>query len=423
MIHLLARHTLGFISGSGASGLAWFLLTATFLLVGAALDPETNERTIEEIKAESISRATAGVYPLIGLDPEDVQEAFHSVHSKDSDEWAGAFSGVADRYMARAQAEENADPGKANTDYLRAWRLYYFGNWPYPISAGKKRAYAKALEAFAAHGRLLDPSIEMVRIPFEASEIRGYMRLPKSVSGPAPIVIAINGADSRKENMSANFDAAIPWGIGYIAVDTPGTGECPIKGSPTAERIYSRVIDYLLTRSDVDKTRIAAEGQSYGAYWAAKLAIVERGRLRVVVAQSPGIDGWFKHPPTKKTLLRNREYLFGLPDVVLSIYEGAENFEDLAALYPRLSLVNQGLIGKPTTPMLIIAGLKDTLVPVSDVWLILSSGDVPKEAWINPQGGHLGRQTGVWPDPKIFGEIIIPYLARHVDARPPKNAA
>ena len=390
-----------------------------FPVIGTASTQEPVERSLEEIKVESLARANAGVYPLIGLDPTDVQEAFDSIRSNDPDEWAAAFSGVADRYMNRAQVEEKIDSAKANAGYLRAWRLYYFGNWPYPISAGKKRAYAKALEAFAAHGRLLDPPVEMVRIPFENSELRGYMRLPKRAAGPVPVVIAINGADSRKENMSNNFDAAISWGIGYIAVDTPGTGECPVKGSPTAERIYSRVIDYLLTRSDVDKNRIAAEGQSYGAYWAAKLAIVERARLRVVVAQSPGIDGWFKHPPSKQDLLRNREYLFGLPDVILSLYEGAENFDDLAAAYPKLSLADQGLIGKPTTPMLIIAGLKDTLVPISDAWLMLSSGDVPKEAWINPQGGHLGRQTGVWPDPRIFREVIVPYLARHLDVKTP----
>jgi hypothetical protein len=51
-------------------------------------------------------------------------------------------------------------------------------------------------------------------------------------------------------------------------------------------------------------------------------------------------------------------------------------------------------------------------VPISDIYLLLNSGDVPKEAWINPLGGHLGRQVGVWPDPRIFKEVIIPWLVR-----------
>jgi hypothetical protein len=52
--------------------------------------------------------------------------------------------------------------------------------------------------------------------------------------------------------------------------------------------------------------------------------------------------------------------------------------------------------------MLIIGGVKDTQVPISDIYELLSAGDVPKEAWINPSGGHLGRQVHVWPDPRIL---------------------
>ena len=42
------------------------------------------------------------MYPLIGLDPADVREAFAKINTTDNDEWAAAFSAVADRYMAKA---------------------------------------------------------------------------------------------------------------------------------------------------------------------------------------------------------------------------------------------------------------------------------------------------------------------------------
>jgi esterase FrsA len=86
---------------------------------------------------------------------------------------------------------------------------------------------------------------------------------------------------------------------------------------------------------------------------------------------------------------------------------------------PKMSLVQQGLLGKPTAPMLIIGGVLDTQVPIDDLYLILSKGDVPKEAWINPRGGHLGRQVGVWPDPLIFRQVIIPWLVKTLE--PPAN--
>jgi esterase FrsA len=101
----------------------------------------------------------------------------------------------------------------------------------------------------------------------------------------------------------------------------------------------------------------------------------------------------------------------------MSIFEGVKNVEDLEAVFPKMSLVKQDLLGKPMAPMLIIAGVLDTQVPISDIYLLLSKGDVPKEAWINPQGGHLGRQKKVWPDPIIFKQVIIPWLLRALDVK------
>jgi dienelactone hydrolase len=392
-------------------------MLSAFVLTGIAF---AQERTLDEIKTEAIKRAENGMYPLIGLDPADVKEAFASIKTTDNDEWAAAFSAVADRYMAEAKALEKTDPAKANANYIRAWRTYSFGRWPVPASPGKQRAYAKALEAFLAHAKFMDPPLEVVRIPFEGSEIVGYLRLPKNAQGPVPVVIAISGLDSRKEDLSENFGAVVPHGIGFIGIDSPGTGQAPIKASENAERMFSRVIDFLQTRPEVDKTRIGMDGQSFGAYWATKLAIIEHARLKAVVAQSPPADATFARDFVINKTLGNREYLFGLAPALMSIYDGAKTVDDLATILPKMSLVKQGLLGKPTAPMLIIAGALDTQVPVSDAYLILNSGDVPKEAWINPQGGHLGRQVKVWPDPVIFREVIIPWLVRKLGTEIPK---
>jgi esterase FrsA len=381
----------------------------------SALAQAQKERSLDEIKAEAIKRAENGMYPLIGLDPADVKEAFAAIKTSDYDEWAAAFSAVADRYMAQAKAAESTDPAKASALYVKAWRLYSFGRWPTPASPGKKRAYAKALEAFLAHARLQDPPLEVVRIPFEGSEIVGYLRLPKNAKAPVPIVIAISGLDSRKEDLSENFGAILPYGIGFIGLDSPGTGQAPIKASENAERMFSRVIDYLQTRPEVDKTRIGMDGQSFGAYWATKLAILEYARLKGVVAQSPPADATFQKDFVLNKTLGNREYLFGLGPALMSIFEGANSVDDLSVIFPKMSLVSQGLLGKPTAPMLLIAGVLDTQVPISDTYLILNSGDVPKEAWINPQGGHLGRQVKIWPDPVIFRLVIIPWLVRNLE--------
>jgi esterase FrsA len=380
-----------------------------------------SERTIDEIKTEAVRRAQVGQYPLIGLDPADVSEVFKSVHTKDKDEWAAAFMGVADRYMNEAKSLEKADPAKANADYIRAWRLYSFGRWPIPASPGKQRSYEKAIEAFLAHARFWDPPLEIVRIPFEGKEIIGYLRLPKNANGPVPLVLAVNGLDSRKEDLSESFSAILPFGIGFFAVDGPGTGQNPIKVSENAERVLSRVLDYIATRPEIDKNRVAMHGVSWGAYWATKMAIVERARLKGASAQSPPTDTFFQKDFLMNSLIGNREYLFDQIPALMAIFDNVQTVDEMAEVLPKMSLVKQGLLGKPMAPMLILAGVRDTQVPISDIYLLLSQGDVPKTAWINPAGGHLGRQVGVWPDPRIFKEVIIPWLVHTLEPEAAKE--
>src|ERR1700739_78292 len=115
-----------------------FRSMVALLAAGAAFAEAQKERTLEEVKEEAIKRAENGMYPLIGLDPADVREAFSALHNMDNDEWAAAFSHVADRYMAQAKEAEKTDPAKASALYIKAWRLYSFGRWPVPSSPGKK---------------------------------------------------------------------------------------------------------------------------------------------------------------------------------------------------------------------------------------------------------------------------------------------
>ncbi len=377
---------------------------------------QARERTLAEIKAEAVRRAETGMYPVIGLDPADLKEAFASIHTKDKDEWAAAFMRVADRYMNEGRALDKTDPAKADANYVRAWRLYSFGRWPVPSSPLKQESYEKAMEAFLAHARFWDPPLQVVRIPFEGSQIIAYLCLPKDRKGPVPLVIAVNGLDSRKEDLAESFRAIVPSGIAYLAVDGPGTGQAPIKVTEHADRMLSRVLDYIQTRPEIDKTRVAMHGVSWGAYWATKMAIVEHARLKCASAQSPPIDEFFQKDFLTKSLLGNREYLFDQVPALMAIYDRVKTMADLEAVSARMSLVKQGLLGRPMAPMLVLAGVKDTQVPIADIYLLLDHGDVPKTAWINPQGGHLGRQVKVWPDPKIFKQVLIPWLVRALEA-------
>ena len=389
----------------------WAALTC---LVGEVASAQTADRSIEEIRTETLARSQIGAYPLLGIQPADAGDALGRIKSRDPDEWAAAWSAVADGYMAKAKAA--SDPRDADANFIRAWRLYYFGQWPAPTSAGKQAAYQRAIDAYLQHARYFDPPLEVVRIPYRDKEIVGYLRLPANAPRPVPLVLVISGLDSRKETVAETYAAALPQGIGFFAVDSPGTGEAPRKADETADDIYSRVLDYLATRPEVDRNRIVVHGQSFGGYWAAKLAHTEARRLAGAIAQSPPIHRTFQ-PDFFRGRIYTREYLFDLLPANLFVY-GLKSADELIAFLPNMSLQAQGLLGKPTAPILIVGGTKDTQVPIDDLELLLNSGIEPREAWINPAGGHMGRTPTTWPDPVIFRKIILPWEVRHTSQKP-----
>jgi esterase FrsA len=396
------------------------MMSALFVIdsVSAQIAPP---RTLDELKQETQRRVDNNLAPAGGIKSEDAREALANLHSLAPDDWAAVWSAIAERYDKRAKDEEAAGNKKgAQEDYRMAWRYYSFARWPVLNSPGKREAYQNALAAFHDYVRFLDPPLETVHIPFEGKEIIGYLRLPKGVR-PAPLVLTISALDSRKEDGVQGEDAAfIRNGIGFFAVDEPGTGQAPITADVGAERMFSRILDYLATRPEVDSHRIVVRGVSWSGYWAAKLAYVERDRIRGAVVQGGPVDDYFS-AAWQRPGLGTREYLFDLFPARASVY-GVKTLNEFLAFGPRMSLKTEGFLGKPSAPMLIINGEKDTQVPIADLYTLLHSGGTPKEAWVNPNGGHTGRSAD-WPNSRISAEIVLPWIkARLASPTEEKNA-
>lgn len=192
-------------------------------------------------------------------------------------------------------------------------------------------------------------------------------------------------------------------------MDSPGTGESPLPASDNAERMYRHAIDVLTQRDDVDVSRLGIYGASFGGHWAVKLAIAERERLRCVVAQSPPIHAAFQ-PDHIRRAASNTEYLFDYLPAAMSTFDNVLTIDQLIEARAGLSLVKQCILDAETAPLLIVGGVRDTQVPIADLELLLTTGKSPKEGWINPVGGHMGRQVQGWIDETIFASVITPWL-------------
>lgn len=367
-------------------------------------------RTLDQLKQEVLRRVERNLPPLGGIGAEDARAALAAIDSLGREQWARAWSTVAETYFARAASLEACAPQQARNHYWHAWRLHHFARWPVENSPAKQSAKNRALEAFRCYGRLLEPALETVRMPFEDQQISAYLRLPTGVR-PAPLVIAIAGLDSRKEDFAAHADQYLQRGVGLLTTDLPGTGECPIAAAPDSDRLFSALLDYLATRTDIDAARVVVQGRSWSGYWAAKLAHTERVRLRGSVMHGGPIHHYFQ-PDWLRASLATDEYLYDYLPAKEKLF-GADGLDVLLARAQRFSLLESGILDQPCAPMLLVNGARDTQIPIADLYLLLEHGDA-KEAWVNPQGGHMGRSPQ-WPAAAISERVVMPWIARRLE--------
>ncbi len=363
-------------------------------------------RDLAALKQEVQHRADRGMPPVSGVTPEDTRAALARIGNLGRDEWAAAFSAVADAHWSRARSLEQGDRAAAAKAYWQAWRVFHFARWPTENSPAKQKAKSRALDSFRKHAELLDPPVETVRIPFEGMEIVAYLRLPAKIR-PAPLVFGIAGLDSRKEDLAAHTDAYLKNGLALFAVDLPGTGESPhAAGEVASDRIFSAALDYLAKRPEIDAARIVVQGRSWSGYWAAKLAVTERERLRGSVMHGGPIHHYFQRQWLEPSLATG-EYLYDYLEAKCAMH-GASGLDDLVARARPFSLLDQGLLDRPSAPMLLVNGARDSQIPIADLYLLLEHGDA-KDAWVNPAGGHMGRSKE-WPSPAIAEKVLMPWI-------------
>ena len=393
-----------------------FLLPLLLLAPVLATAQIAPTRTWPELKEAVQDRVNRNAYPLTGYGKEEVREVLSRINSLDRDEWARSWMQQGDKHFAEARRAQGAGQrAKAREAYLNAWRYYGFGAWPTQNSEGKREAHRWATAAFREYAALADPAIEVLRVPFEGKEITAYLQLPPGIR-PAPLVMSVGGLDSYKEYVVEQYGPGyLAAGLGYLAIDMPGTGEAPIKIDLGAERMFSRLLDALVARKDIDAKRIGFMGVSWGGHWAARVGYTEKDRLRGSVDWAGPADLYFSREWQSKAL-GTREYLFDLFAARAGVY-GVTTLDEFYAYGPRMSLKNGDWLTRPAAPMLLVNGEKDTQVPIEDLYLLLRNG-TPKEAWVNPQGGHIGRGAG-WSDARIFKEVVVPWLAAKLNSNAP----
>jgi hypothetical protein len=349
-------------------------------------------KNLEEIKA--MVRERTGKRNIFRLAKrEDVESVLANLTSKDPELWAREWSRVAKVYEQKgAELEQSGKFKEARDAYIQAYAYYATGRYPTPHTPGKMECFHKSLRMYEKAGKYFDPVLERVEVPFGDTKIPIYVRVPQN-GQKHPIVINFGGIDSFKAESYEYDEGLQKVGMSTCAMDMPGVGECPIKASPTAESLFSAVIEYLAKRPDVDAKRIAIMGRSFGGYWAAKMAHVEAQRLRASVVWGGGVHYFFQEDWLREST--NAESYLMDHDIARCRLFGINNVDALVEPWSALSLKDQGWLDKPSCPMLMVNGKNDLQTPIDDLYILLEYG-MPKSARVFP-GGHMGQTPQTFP--------------------------
>jgi alpha-beta hydrolase superfamily lysophospholipase len=140
---------------------------------------------------------------------------------------------------------------------------------------------------------LHDPPWEKVAIPFEDTQLEGYVfRPPGGAGGARPLLILNNGSDGSVLDMWVQGGAAgVARGCVCLTFDGPGQGQAlheqGLSFRPDWETVIGPVVDFAAGLPGIDPGRIALQGISQGGYWVPR-AVAFEPRIAAAIAD-PGV--------------------------------------------------------------------------------------------------------------------------------------
>ena len=224
---------------------------------------------------------------------------------------------------------------------------------------------------------------------FRGDRVPAVLAMPKDAPGPFPCVIFLHGIGDDKNFMTKHHldEPFVKAGFAFVCFDQLMRGERKLKtksgwSEAAAFRVRAahtvndtrRLIDYLVTRPDVDAGRIYLVGASYGAVTGSTAAAFDE-RIRAVVLTYGGGN-------LRKLLtggaLRNEIGLWTLPASVVAWYFGSvwDPVKYVGQISPR--------------PILLQNGKADTVVAPAAGQALQDAARQPKTIlWY--EGDHLGK--------------------------------
>ena len=238
---------------------------------------------------------TMSYAPYGGADIGEVLATAGNIESGNFESWYQNWLRLADQMKQRAtefaQAGDQISASENNfkaSNYYRTAEFFLHGN---PEDKRILTTWRESRDAFQTALRQVKTNVELVNIPYEQTTMPAYFY--KVDDCKRPTLIVQGGFDSTSEELYFQVVvAALKRGFNCITFDGPGQGEMireqHVTFRPDWENVIGRVVDFLVERSEVDITKIALMGISFGGFLAPRAAAFDQ-RIAAVMAD----DGLF----------------------------------------------------------------------------------------------------------------------------------
>jgi dienelactone hydrolase len=201
-----------------------------------------------------------------------------------------------------------------------------------------------------------EPGYQLEKVVFTAREnetVPALITMPREANDPVPIIIFLHGIGQKKEFITEICEPFVNAGFGLACFDQYMRGERAIDADSPLDELAAfrarawktvndtrRFVDYLVTRDDVDPSRIYLIGASYGAITGATAAAFEkRIGACVLVYGGGGIGALLDSKVGRETVGSWMPLAKAFGTVYLGAADPAQYAHDIA---PRPTLLQNG---------------------------------------------------------------------------------
>jgi pimeloyl-ACP methyl ester carboxylesterase len=255
----------------------------------------------------------------------------------------------------------------------------------FETNAEKEQLHGAALACYERVQACAPYEIRRLVADFEGGQVAGYLHIAPNQPS-APCVFFVPGCDMTKEQYPHPlFNHAAQRGMHILSFDGPGQGESNLRDirltADNYERAASAMMDVLATQPEVDSTKIAVYGLSFGSHWATRVAAHD--------PRFAGLAAMWASFADKRFLMELESPRY---KQLFAYLTRSADEDELDAIVSDMRV--DELLGNIACPTLVTVGEFDPRAPLEEIYRLFALLNCPAELWVLADQHHKASLVG-----------------------------